>query len=116
MTPLRSFTFAAISAALAAACAGAPLPQARITSSESAIRNAADAGAETVPQATVHMRLAQEQRAKAMTLVSNGEHDRASHMLARAEADAELASALARQARAESDAKRANDSVQEMTP
>ena len=78
-------------AVLAVACAGAPRPEARIASSEGAIRGAQEAGAGKVPQATLELTLAQEQRQHALELVKDGDNHRAEMVLARAEADADQA-------------------------
>ena len=78
------------------ACAGAPRPDTQLASSEGAIRGAQEAGADKIPNATLHLKLAEEQRAIALTMVKNGDNHRAAMMLERAEADAELAVALAR--------------------
>jgi hypothetical protein len=85
-----------------------------LASSEGAIRGAREAGADNVPQATLYLKLAEEQRAKALDLVKDGENHRAAYMLARAEADAELAVALARASSAQADAAKANESVNEL--
>jgi hypothetical protein len=105
---------AAAAAALTAACGGAPKPEAQMASSEGAIRGANEAGARNVPQATLYMRLAEEQRQHALALMKDGENERARYLLARSEADAELAIALSRQARAEQEAGKANERVQNL--
>ena len=83
-------------------------------SSEGAIRGAQEAGAGQVPQATLHLKLAQEQRQEAVRLVEKGENHRAAMLLARAEADAELAVALARAANATVEASKAEDTVESL--
>jgi hypothetical protein len=105
---------AAGAATLAAACGGAPKPEARMASSEGAIRGANEAGAQNVPQATLYMKLAEEQRQQALALIKDGNNERASYLLARSEADAELAIALAKQARLQQEAERADQRVQEL--
>jgi len=82
-----------------------------MSSSEGAIRGAKEAGAESVPQATLHLKLAQEQRDKALELIKNGDNHRAEMLLARAEADAELAVALSHEATAKAEAQKAADEV-----
>ena len=84
-----------------------------MASSEGAIRGAQEAGAGTVPQATLYLTLAQEEREKAVQLVKDENH-RAEMMLARSEADAELAVALARAAHATHEAQEATEQVQEL--
>ncbi|MEP6859064.1 MAG: DUF4398 domain-containing protein [Deltaproteobacteria bacterium] len=106
--------FAAVIAAPLAACGGTPKPEARMASSEGAIRGAQEAGAQAVPQATLYLQLAQEEREKALQLVKDDENHRASMMLARSEADAELAVALARAAHATHEAQDATEQVQDL--
>lgn len=113
MTRLRSFAFA-FASVFAVACAHAPKPEAQIVSAEGAIRGADEAGAASVPKGALHLRLAQEQRAAAMTAIANGDNERASLLLARAEADAEVAIALAREASAEREAARANERIEDL--
>jgi len=112
MSRFTSWFLATAVAFTVLACAGAPKPEARLVSSESAIRGAEEAGAGTNPQATLHLKLAQEQREQAVELIKHDENHRASMLLARAEADAELAVALSRQAAAQADAAHAQESVQ----
>jgi hypothetical protein len=83
--------------ALLAGCAGAPPPADRMASSEAAVRGANELGAANVPQAALHLKLAQEGIAEAKSLMSNGDNERASYVLMRAQSDAELAVALAKE-------------------
>jgi hypothetical protein len=103
--------FCALGALVTGACGGAPKPEGRIVSSQGAIRGASEAGAEGVPQATLHLKLAQEQRDQALELIKNGENHRAELLLARAEADAELALALAREATAKAAADKTDEEL-----
>lgn len=114
MTRLRSLMLAAGAATFATACAGAPKPEAQMASSEGAIRGASEAGAQAVPQATLYMKLAEEQRQQALAMIKDGDNARARYLLARSEADADLALALAKQARAQNDAQRADQRVQDL--
>src|SRR5215211_7503572 len=61
------------------------------SAASAAVRSAEVAGAQDVPQASLHLQLAQEQIAEAERLNTAGEEDEAKSMLARAAADAELA-------------------------
>jgi hypothetical protein len=85
-----------------------------MASSEGAIRGAQEAGAQNVPAATLYLKLAEEERAKALALVKGDENHRAAYMLARSEADAELAVALARAARAQGEAATATEQVRDL--
>src|SRR5206468_12900603 len=92
------FAVAAIAGGLfAGACGSFPKPDARVSSSEGAIRGAQEAGAQGVPQANLHLKLAQEERDKALALMKDGENEKAEYLFMRAEADAELANSLARE-------------------
>jgi len=97
-----------------AACGSAQKPEARLESSQAAIRGAEEAGAKDSPQAALHLQLATEQREKAIQLVKNDENERAERLLIRSEADAELAVALAREAAAKSDAEKMKEQIDEL--
>jgi hypothetical protein len=101
-------------AVLTGACGGFPKPEARITSSEAAIRGAKEAGASNVPNATLHLKLAEEQREKAMALVKDGDNEKADYLLMRSEADAELANALAREASAKAETAKTQEQVEKL--
>ena len=72
--------------------------------SRAAIRAAQEVGADEVPRAALHLRYARDQFAQAQELGEDGEGERAALVLRRAEADAELAIALARAHGAEEEA------------
>ena len=79
------------------ACGSVPPPHEREASSQAAIRTATEMDAQQVPQAALHLKLAQEQFEKGKALMNDGDNGRASYVLMRAQADAELALALARE-------------------
>lgn len=107
MSLSNGFICAAVMASLTiVGCASAPKPEARVVSSGAAIRGATEAGAETVPKASLHLKLAKEQRDQALALIRDGENAKAERALRRAEADAELAIALAREAGAKAEAEK----------
>jgi len=110
MSRSSSWSLAALAVVLLG-CGGVPKPEVRLASSEGAIRGAEEAGAQSVPQATLHLKLAQEQRERALELIKKDDNHRADMMLARAEADAELALALSREAVAKEEAQKAADEV-----
>jgi hypothetical protein len=114
---LRALAIAVLGASALAAsgCGGATKPEARVASSQGAIRGASEAGADGVPQATLHLKLAQEQRDQALELIKSGENHRADMLLARAEADAELALALAREASAKADADKTDEELERIS-
>lgn len=93
------------------ACASAPPPHEREASSEASIRAANEVGAAQVPQAALHLKLAQEQLDKAKAQMNNGDNQDAAYTLLRAQADAELALALARENKTRTDAQQVIDKV-----
>jgi hypothetical protein len=80
-----------------AACASAPPPHERHAASQAAIRTAKEMNADQIPQAALHLKLAQEQFDKGKSLMNDGDNRAATFMLMRAKADAELALAMARE-------------------
>ncbi len=107
------FASAVVSAALLVGCASAP-PTQRIEASTSAIRAAQELGAERVPTAALHLQLAKEQSEHAKKMIADGKHEEASLLLMRAEADADLAVALARADVEGKKASEAQNRVQEL--
>lgn len=87
-----------VSALALGACAGAPKPTQQLVNAESALRAAEEVGADRVPQAELHAKLAKEQLASAKKLMEEGDNAEAERVLKRAKADAELAVALSRKA------------------
>jgi hypothetical protein len=86
----RSILFCALAMT---ACAKKPLTTDSTTAAQ---RSAEAAGAEDVPQAKLALQLSKENLEKAQALYEDGDTDEAESMLKRAEADAELAAALAK--------------------
>jgi len=90
----------AFCSASALGCASSPAPTTdRMASATSAVRSARELGASSVPDAALHVKLAEEQIQKANKLVEEGENERADVLLQRAAADAEVAVALTREKR-----------------
>jgi hypothetical protein len=90
------YGLAAVAAAAFVGCATQASTE-RIAASQSAIRAAEAVGAQSVPQAALHLQLAREQFVDAQTLDAKGRGKEAEGLLYRAEADAELASVLAKE-------------------
>jgi hypothetical protein len=76
---------------------------------QSAHRSARELGADKEPEAQLHLKLAEEQIAKATTLIKDNENRRADFMLIRAKADGELALALAHEQQSKVEAQQALD-------
>lgn len=97
------------------ACGGAAVPTEKLTDAEASIRAAKEVGGSSVPQAELHLKLAQEQVDLARKLSADGENERAAHVLLRAKADADLALALARDAQAKQSLEAANSKLKSVT-
>ena len=74
------------------------VPTARLGSAEEAVNEAAREGAREHPRAARQLRLAETEIARARASIRQGEYQQAESLLTRAEADAEVAKALAREA------------------
>jgi hypothetical protein len=113
---IRSVVLLAAAISLGFACASHPPPTDHMASAIAAVRGAqvAVAQAGEVPEAALHLKLAEEQVAQARQMIDRGDNERADYMTLRAYNDAELALALAREhqarAAAEEAAKRAGPS------
>ncbi|MGO8995635.1 MAG: DUF4398 domain-containing protein [Polyangiaceae bacterium] len=93
-----------------AACGGPPPPNDQLTAAVAAARSAREVGAESSPQAALHLKLANEEIAKAKALINN-DNERAQYTLIRAKADAELALSLAKENTAKVEAQQAEDQI-----
>jgi len=91
-------------------CTAIQIPAERLEKSESSIRGAEEVGASGVPAARLHLQLAKDQTVTAKQMAANGE-ERALLVLARAEADAELALGLAREVAVHGEAVRAAEDL-----
>ena len=78
-------------------CGSYPPPTEKLTTAEAAIRGAEELGANNEPRAALHLKLAQEQTDKAKRLMQDDDNERAELTLRRAQADAELAIAIAKE-------------------
>ena len=93
------------------ACGSYPAPTEKMSASQSSVRAAQEVNAASNPQAALHLKLATEQVDQAKQLMADGDNKRAEYVLLRAEADAELAVALAREASMRGEAQKAQDEV-----
>ena len=99
-----------LAACILVGCAASmPSPTQDLAEAQSAQRSAIELGAADQPSAKLHLQLSQEQIAQATILMKNGDNVRADGLLLRAKSDAELAIALTRDQRAETEANRATD-------
>lgn len=102
----------AIALLIGVGCGGAPVPNDRMASSIAAIRAAEEVGGANLPQAQLHIKLARDQVETAKSLIKDGENERANLVLMRAESDAELALALAKESATRAEAQQAMTQVQ----
>jgi hypothetical protein len=80
----------------ASACGGVPLNQTKLAQAQDAVHVAETLGAEQDPKAQQSLQLARDQVARAKRLGADGDGEAGDLFLARATADAELASQLMR--------------------
>jgi Domain of unknown function (DUF4398) len=93
------------------ACGGAAVPQDALTAAQANVKGAEVGGAAENPKAALHLKLAKDQIATAQKQISDGDNEDAARTLDRAEADAELALSLAKEAKAQGDANEASEQV-----
>src|ERR1700704_3371035 len=86
-------------------CASTPVFTEKLAATEAPIRAAEELGATRVPQAALQLKLAQDEMEVAKQFLKDGNKQRADWLLLRAQADAELAVALAKEAPLEAEAK-----------
>lgn len=91
---------------LSIACATTRAPVEERTSSLASIRSAQQMNADDVPNAALYLQLAKEQSARAEVFLQAGDNRQAKLLYQRAEADAELALALAQEEPLRADAER----------
>jgi len=112
-----SWKICAMVAALAAGltgCGSAPVPAENVTQAKSSISAAEAVGAQSVPKAALHLKMAKDQVAQAEAMITDGETEEAKLVLLRAQSDAELSLALAREASLRAEAQAALKKVQEL--
>ncbi len=111
---MRIALFSISTAVLISACGGAAAPNERVVSASAAVRGAEVGGANSDPQAALLLKHAKDELAKAKGLMNDGDNQKASWVLQRAEADAELALEMAREATAKAEAQSAIDRVRKL--
>lgn len=93
------------------ACGGAAVPQETLTAAQASVKGAEVGGANEDPKAQLHLKLANEQIDKAKKLIEDGDNEAAARLIDRAQADADLALALAQQATSLKQAKDADEQL-----
>jgi uncharacterized membrane protein len=104
----------AVTLPVAAACASSPPPADKMIAAQSSVQAAREIGADSVPTAQLHIKLADEEIQKAKALAANDDNEEATTMLQRASADAELALALARGEKSRAQAQEAVKEAQDL--
>lgn len=94
-TNIWMFAAFVLSTIIIAGCGTSPVVVNK-EASVSAIRVAEEVGAANISNASLYLQLAKEELQKAITFEANGNKEQSESMLARAQADAELAVALSR--------------------
>jgi hypothetical protein len=87
-----------------------PVPTDQFAAAQKGVGAAQEGGATNVPDAKLHLQLAQEDLATAKTLMDR-DNQRAASLISRATAEAELALKLARQTQAQAQAAQAADAL-----
>ena len=93
------------------ACGGAAVPQEALSAAQASAKGAEVGGAQEDPKAQLHLKLAHEQIEKAKKLIADDENEEAARIIDRAQVDADLALALAQEARARRAAKDADEQL-----
>jgi len=93
------------------ACGGSSLPPAKVADTQSSISAAAAVGADQNPQAALHLKMARDQLSEAQGLIDSGKNDEARLVLERANADAEVALMITREAQASESVKKTQAEV-----
>lgn len=94
------------------ACASTPPPTAKLASSEGAIRAAQELNADQTPAAQLHLKLARDQFGEGKKLMADGDNERAEYVFMRAESDADVAIAIAKEVKVRKEASDAVEQVQ----
>ena len=104
-----------VSFVLVSACGGsAPVPASERTKALADVRAAEEIGAGKVPKAALHLKMARDQITTAERLIADEENEQAQLVLSRALADAEVAIALAHEAKLRDEAQQARQKVAQL--
>jgi len=92
-------TLASLSALVtlfAIGCGSSAVPLDKLTDAKATVRAAQEAGAQSTPQAALHLKMANDELASAQKAMDDGDNNRARLLLNQAQSDADLSLALAR--------------------
>jgi hypothetical protein len=96
--------------ALAACGSSVPIPNDQFAAAQKDVGRAQESGATTVPDAKLHLQLANESLQKAKELMDK-DNRRATSLIARASAEAELAMTMAKESAAKAEAQEASEKL-----
>jgi hypothetical protein len=108
---VRTLVYWCISGTTLLACGGAPVPHEALSAAQADVKGAEVGGAGENPKAALHVKLAKDQIEIAQKQMADGDNEEAARTLDRAQADAELAMSLAKEAKAQGDASEASEQV-----
>lgn len=112
MTYLKSaLTLSSLAALFAAGCGSSAVPLDKLTDAKATVRAAQEAGAQSTPQAALHLKMANDELAAAQKAMDDKDNDRARLLLNQAQADADLSLALARGAEEKQSAQEAQAKI-----
>jgi len=93
------------------ACGGSSIPPSKAADTQASISAAAAVGADQNPQAALHLKMARDQLKQAQDLIERDKGDQARLVLERANADAELALMITREAEASANVRKTDADV-----
>jgi hypothetical protein len=108
---MRFATIALLTAVTAACGSSFPPPNDEYSAAQADVGRAESGGAPSVPDARLHLQLAQEDLQKSKGLIDSGDNKRAADLIAVARVEAQLALSLAKQLQAEDQARKAQSDV-----
>jgi hypothetical protein len=108
---MTRFASCTLITAFVAACGGSALPPAKVVDTQSSISAASAVGADQNPQAALHLKMARDQLKQAQGLIDDGKDDAARLVLERADADAQVALIITREAQASENVRKARSDV-----
>lgn len=94
--PKSVISVSGLVALFAFGCASSAVPLDRLTDAKATVRAAEEAGAQSTPQAALHLKMANDELASAQKAMDDNDNDRARLLLNQAQSDADLSLALAR--------------------
>jgi len=94
--PQSIVSMSTLLALFALGCGSSAVPLDKLTDAKATVRAAQEAGAQSTPQAALHLKMANDELASTQKAMEDKDNDRARLLLNQAQSDADLALALAR--------------------